>query len=58
MATASNFNILELSYGENPWRAELISPAEDISHGDLRLSNRSGHGILLNEKTAAKYAAA
>jgi galactonate dehydratase len=57
MATASNFNILEFSYGENPWRAELITPAEDISHGDLRLSSRPGHGIELNEKTAMKYAA-
>jgi len=56
IATVPNFNILEFSYGEVPWRAELISPAEEVSHGSLVLSNRPGLGITLNEKTAARYA--
>jgi galactonate dehydratase len=54
--TAPNFNILEFSYGEVPWRAELIDPPEELIAGVLPLSERPGLGIELNEKTAAKYA--
>ena len=50
-----NFLILELSYGEVPWRAELIDPPENIDQGFLNLSTRPGLGIKLNEKTVAKY---
>jgi galactonate dehydratase len=56
MATVPNFNILEFSYGEVPWRAELIDPPEQITDSALVLSKRPGLGIRLNEKTAAKYA--
>jgi galactonate dehydratase len=56
IATIPNFNILEFSYGEVPWRAELIDPPEQITGGALLLSERPGLGIKLNEKTAAKYA--
>ncbi len=58
VATVPNFNILEFSYGEVPWRAELIDPPEELTNGVLPLSNRPGFGITLNEKTAAKYAVA
>ena len=57
-ATLPNFLILEFSYGEVPWRAELIDPPEDTSHGRLRVTDRPGLGLRLNEKTAAKYRAA
>jgi galactonate dehydratase len=56
IATIPNFNILEFSYGEVPWRAELIDPPEQITGSALTLSRRPGLGIKLNEKTAAKYA--
>jgi galactonate dehydratase len=56
IATIPNFNILEFSYGEVPWRAELIDPPEQITAGALTLSERPGLGIKLNEKTTAKYA--
>jgi galactonate dehydratase len=56
IATIPNFNILEFSYGEVPWRAELIDPPEQVTTGALTLSERPGLGIKLNEKTAAKYA--
>lgn len=56
IATVTNFNILEFSYGEIPWRAELIDPPEQVIDGALTLSNRPGLGVVLNEKTAAKYA--
>ena len=55
-ATMANFNILEFSYGEVPWRAELIDPPERIVDGGLPLTDAPGFGIELNEKVAAKYA--
>jgi galactonate dehydratase len=58
VASVPNFNILEFSYGEVPWRAELIDPPEELTNGVLPLSRRPGFGINLNEKTAAKYAVA
>src|ERR1700722_5502707 len=56
IATVPKFNILVFSYGEVPWRAELIDPPEQIIESSLVLSKRAGLGIKLNEKTAAKYA--
>jgi galactonate dehydratase len=56
-ATMANFPILEFSYGEVPWRAELIEPPEKIVAGALNLTDAPGLGITLNEKVAAKYAA-
>lgn len=56
IATVPNFNILEFSYGEVPWRAELVNPPENTSGGALALSDRPGLGLKLNEKTAARYA--
>jgi galactonate dehydratase len=56
MATVPNFNILEFSYGEVSWRADLIVPSEEVTGGALAVSNRPGLGINPNEKTVAKYA--
>jgi galactonate dehydratase len=56
-ATLANFHMLEFSYGEVPWRAELINPPERIVDSALPLGEAPGFGIELNEKTAAKYAA-
>jgi len=55
-ATMPNFNILEYSFGEAPWRAELIDPPEQLSGGNLPLTDRPGFGIDINEKAARKYA--
>jgi galactonate dehydratase len=54
-ATMPNFKILEFSYGEVPWRAELIDPPEALDKGNIVLSRLPGLGITLNEKTIAKY---
>jgi len=56
-ATLPNFLILEYSYGEAHWRAELIDPPETIVDSTLILAERPGFGIALNERTAKKYAA-
>jgi len=55
-ATLPNFNILEFSFGEVPWRAELIDPPERIVESALPLTTSPGFGITLNEKVAARYA--
>lgn len=55
-ATLPNFNILEFSYGEVPWRAELLDPAERIEKSALVMTEKPGFGVELNEKTAAKWA--
>jgi galactonate dehydratase len=56
-ATLPNFLILEFSYGEVPWRSDLIDPPERIAASALPLAARPGLGITLNERTARKYAA-
>ncbi len=55
--TLPNFQILEYSFGEVPWRAELIDPPEQLRGGVLEVAEKPGLGIALNEKTARKYAA-
>lgn len=56
-ATAPNFTVLEHAYGEVPWRAELISPPEDVRGGALTLSSSPGLGIALNDRTLRSRAA-
>jgi len=52
-----NFLILEYSYGEVPWRAELIDPPERLVNGYLELPDRPGLGLALNDRMARKHAA-
>ena len=56
MASTPNFEILEYSYGEVPWRAELVDPPERAENSSLVLANRPGLGYAINERVAAKYA--
>ncbi len=55
-ATQANFLILEYSFGDAPWRAELLDPPEPLAGGVLTLSGRPGLGHSLNEKVAASRA--
>jgi len=43
-ASIPNFRILEFGYGEVPWRAESVSPAEDLRNGRLQVLDRPGIG--------------
>jgi galactonate dehydratase len=53
-----NFLILEFSFGEVPWRAELVDPPEQIAKGGmLTVADRPGLGLKINEKVAARYKA-
>lgn len=56
-ATLPNFLILEHSFGEVPWRQEVIEPPEWIERGILSVPDRPGLGIALNERTLRRYAA-
>ncbi len=51
-----NFFILELGFGEVPWRGDLINPPERFQNGHLTLSDAPGLGIELNRKAAAAVA--
>lgn len=53
-STLPNFTILEHAYGEVPWRADLVAPAEEIDRGNIVLSARVGLGIELNAATLAR----
>jgi galactonate dehydratase len=55
--TLPNFQILELGFGEVPWRAELIDPPEVFEKGGLlKVPDQPGLGITINEKLAKAFA--
>lgn len=56
-AAMKNFLLLELGFGEVPWRAELIDPPELFDRGVMMLSERPGLGIEINDKVAARFRA-
>lgn len=56
-ATMCNFDILEFSFGETDWRAELIDPPEQLDRGYLTIPERPGLGIALNEKMVRQHQA-
>lgn len=54
-STLPNFSILEFTFGDAPWRAELLDPPEPIERGGmLRLSERPGFGHKLNMATVKR----
>jgi len=54
-ATLPNFKILEFSYGETSWRAELVEPPERLESGRLLVGERPGMGYTLNDKTIRRH---
>ncbi len=55
-ATLPNFLILEYSYGEVPWRADLVVPPETLNHGRTEVLDTPGIGYELNESALRKHA--
>lgn len=55
--TLPNFNILEFSHGEVPWRAEVLVPPEQLRAGEITVSSRPGFGVTLNEAALARHRA-
>ena len=50
-AGMKNVNYLELQYGEVGWRSDMLSPPERFINGTIRVPDRPGFGIELNEAT-------
>lgn len=55
-AALSNFRILELQWGEVPWRGEMVTPHETFERGEIAVSTQPGCGVTLNERLVKKYA--
>ncbi|MFN7938580.1 MAG: mandelate racemase/muconate lactonizing enzyme family protein [Bryobacteraceae bacterium] len=55
-STLPNFLILELGYGEVPWRADVVTPAEPMNKGYLTLNDKPGFGFQLNDSLLRKQA--
>ena len=55
-AALPNFRVLELQWGEVPWRSEVVTPAEIFENGHLAVSDRPGFGVALNESLVKKFA--
>lgn len=56
-ATLPNFLILEMAFGENPWRAEVIDPPENVVKGYITVKDKPGFGIKLNDAVLKRYSA-
>lgn len=48
-AVIDNFRLLELQWGEVPWRAEVLNPPEVFTGGSIAVPDRPGFGVDLNE---------
>ena len=49
-AILGNFNFLELQWGEVDWRADVLSPQEMFKDGTIRVPDKPGFGVELNEE--------
>lgn len=54
-AALDNFRILELQWGEVPWRGEMVAPPEQFAQGEFAVSAQSGCGVTLNDRLVRKY---
>ena len=54
-ATLPNFEILELQWGEVPWRSELMTPPEQFIAGELAVTERPGIGHALNGRIVQRH---
>lgn len=55
-AVLKNFRLLELQWGEVPWRHDLVTPSERFEHGTIQVPDRPGLGIALNEDVVRAHA--
>jgi galactonate dehydratase len=55
-APMSNFRILEMQWGEVPWRGEVLDPPETFVNGEIAVPTTPGFGVTLNEEVVKKYA--
>jgi len=55
-AVLKNFRLLEFQWGEVGWRSDLVKPQERFERGTLRVPDRPGFGIELNDAVARAHA--
>jgi galactonate dehydratase len=48
-AVLKNFRLLELQWGEVDWRSDVVTPPERFERGAIRVPDRPGFGVDLNE---------
>ena len=51
-----NLRLIELQWGEIPWRAELVNPPERFERGQFLVPSGPGLGARLNEALARRFA--
>ena len=49
-AVLKNFRLLEFQWGEVDWRHDVLNPPERFENGAIRVPERPGFGIELNER--------
>lgn len=54
-ATIANFRILEMQWGEVPWRGDVLAPAERFVNGNIAVPTTPGFGVTLNEDVVKRY---
>jgi galactonate dehydratase len=54
-AVLRNFRLLEFQWGEATWRGDILEPLERFEHGTLRVPDRPGFGIELNDFVARAH---
>lgn len=55
VATIPNFTILEMAYGEVPWRSDLVNPKEEFVDGHITVNDHPGLGYGLNLSEVKKH---
>jgi galactonate dehydratase len=54
-AVLKNFRLLEFQWGEAEWRHDVLTPPERFENGAIRVPERPGFGIGLNEKVVRAH---
>lgn len=54
-AVLKNFRLLEFQWGETEWRHDVLNPPERFENGAIRVPERPGFGIELNENVVRAH---
>jgi galactonate dehydratase len=54
-AVLRNFRLLEFQWGEAAWRPEILTPPERFENGNIRVENRPGLGVDLNDRVVRAH---
>jgi len=54
-AVLRNFRLLEFQWGESAWRHDVVEPPERFERGSIKVPDRPGLGIELNEKVVRAH---